>query len=165
MSDIVIRPAGLQDSAALCEIYNHYIANTFITFEEDLLSESDMEQRQQNVHAAGLPWLIAEDRGAVIGYAYGNTWKERTAYRHTAEVTVYLAPTCVGRGAGSSLYQGLFAALKDSAVHIAIGGIALPNEASVALHEKMGMKKVAHFNEVGYKFGKWIDVGYWQAVL
>ena len=162
---MVIRPAGEQDAAALCEIYNHYIANTFITFEEDLLSETEMSQRQKNVQAAGLPWLVAEDQGAVIGYAYGNTWKERSAYRHTVEVTVYLAQPSISLGAGSKLYSALFGALKKSSVHIAIGGIALPNETSIALHEKMGMKKVAHFNEVGYKFGKWIDVGYWQATL
>ena len=71
----------------------------------------------------------------------------------------------MGRGAGSGLYHALFSALKESSVHIVIGGIALPNEASVALHEKMGMKKVAHFNEVGFKFGEWIDVGYWQKIL
>lgn len=165
MSTIIIRPAGQQDSAALCEIYNHYIAHTFITFEEDLLSSNDMGERQQQVQAAGLPWLVAEDQGVVIGYAYGNRWKERSAYRHTAEVTVYLEPSSLGRGAGSGLYHALFSALKESSVHIVIGGIALPNEASVALHEKMGMKKVAHFNEVGFKFGEWIDVGYWQKIL
>ena len=165
MSTIVIRPAEQRDSAALCGIYNHYIAHTFITFEEDLLSNTDMGERQQQVEAAGLPWLVAEDQGIVIGYAYGNKWKERSAYRHTVEVTVYLEPSSLGRGAGSRLYHALFNALKESSVHIAIGGIALPNEASVALHEKMGMNKVAHFNEVGFKFGEWIDVGYWQKIL
>jgi len=165
LSTIVIRPAEAQDAAAICEIYNHYIEHTFITFEEELLTASDIVERLQGVTAIGLPWLLAEDQGTVVGYAYGSKFKDRSAYRYTAEITIYLAPACTGHGAGTSLYKALFQALRETSVHVAIGGIALPNAASVALHEKMGMKKVAHFEEVGCKFGKWLDVGYWQVTL
>ena len=115
----------------------------------------------------GLPWLVAEGPAQeCAGYAYaGRRHKNRCAYRHSVEVTVYVEPEAVGAGWGTQLYAGLFAALRQTAAHFAVGGIALPNDASVALHEKFGMRKVAHFSEVGFKFDRWIDVGYWQLLL
>jgi L-amino acid N-acyltransferase YncA len=92
-------------------------------------------------------------------------WRERFAYRFSVEVTVYLAPTFTGNGVGSQLYDALFSVLKSRSIHSVIGGITLPNLASVALHEKFGLEKVAHFKEVGFKFEQWKDVGYWQGVL
>lgn len=165
MSTILIRPAETADAAAICEIYNHYIEHTVITFEEVLLTAGDIDQRLQDINAIGLPWLVAEVQGVVIGYAYAGKFRDRSAYRYTAEVTVYLAPAGTGQGAGTRLYNALFEALRERSIHIVIGGITLPNVASVALHEKMGMEKVAHLEEVGCKFGKWLDVGYWQATL
>jgi len=96
---------------------------------------------------------------------YASKWHGRSAYRFSTEITVYLAPAHVGRGIGSQLYARLFPILRDRGIHAVIGGIALPNEASVALHEKFGLEKVAHFKEVGYKFDRWIDVGSWQGIL
>ena len=165
MSTILIRPAETADAAAICEIYNHYIEHTVITFEEVLLTAGDIDKRLQDINAIGLPWLVAEVQGVVIGYAYAGKFRDRSAYRYTAEVTVYLAPAGTGQGAGTRLYNALFEALRERSIHIVIGGITLPNVASVALHEKMGMEKVAHLEEVGCKFGKWLDVGYWQATL
>ena len=165
MSTILIRPAETADAAAICEIYNHYIEHTVVTFEEVLLTAGDIDKRLQDINAIGLPWLVAEVQGVVIGYAYAGKFRDRSAYRYTAEVTVYLAPAGTGQGAGTSLYNALFEALRERSIHIVIGGITLPNVASVALHEKMGMEKVAHLEEVGCKFGKWLDVGYWQATL
>lgn len=165
MSTILIRPAETADAAAICEIYNHYIEHTVITFEEVLLTAGDIDQRLQDINAIGLPWLVADVQGVVIGYAYAGKFRDRSAYRYTAEVTVYLAPAGTGQGAGTRLYNALFEALRERSIHIVIGGITLPNVASVALHEKMGMEKVAHLEEVGCKFGKWLDVGYWQATL
>ena len=98
------------------------------------------------------------------GYAYAAPWRARAAYRHSVETSIYLAPGAGGRGLGARLYRALFAAL-PSHVHAAIGGVSLPNPASVALHERLGFRKVAHFREVGRKFGRWIDVGYWQRLL
>ncbi len=124
-----------------------------------------MENRISEIQEAGLPWLVAIDASRVIGYARASKWKGRSAYRFSIESTVYLAPGYSGNGIGSLLYEALIRELKESGFHVMIGGIALPNPASVALHEKFGMKQVAHFNEVGFKFDKWIDVGYWQVTL
>jgi phosphinothricin acetyltransferase len=114
---------------------------------------------------ASLPWLLWEEEGAVRGYAHASKWKGRCAYRHSAEVTVYLHPAFTGRGIGSKLYEALLADLRERGFHTAIGGIALPNPSSIALHERFGFRKVAHFDEVGWNFGGWIDVGYWQLLL
>jgi L-amino acid N-acyltransferase YncA len=89
----------------------------------------------------------------------------RCAYRYSVESTVYLDPSFTGKGVGTRLYERLLASLRASGIHVVIGGIALPNPRSVAFHEKFGLTKAAHFNEVGFKFGEWIDVGYWQARL
>ncbi|KZY72856.1 phosphinothricin acetyltransferase, partial [Oleiphilus sp. HI0065] len=112
-----------------------------------------------------LPWLVAEIDGRVIGYAYAAPWRERSAYRHSVEVSVYLEQKIALRGVGSLLYSALFEALEASDVHVALAGIALPNDRSIALHEKFEMKKVAHLSQVGRKFDQWIDVGYWQRIL
>ena len=161
----MIRTATAGDADAIARIYNHYVANTIITFEEQAVSSEEMAARIAEVAAASLPWLVAEQDGRVVGYAYASKWKGRCAYRFSAECTVYLDPDCVGRGYGTQLYESLFAALRERGMHAVIGGVALPNPASVALHEKLGMRKVAQFGEVGYKFDRWIDVGYWQATL
>jgi phosphinothricin acetyltransferase len=169
MTDIapptLIRPAVTADGEALAHLYNLYVANTIITFEEQALTGADMSARIAEVDAAGLPWLVAERGGVLLGYAYASKWKGRCAYRFSAETTVYLAPDAGRRGLGTRLYAALFAQLRLAGIHSAIGGIALPNAASVALHEKLGMHKVAEFEQVGFKFGRWIDVGYWQRLL
>ena len=161
----MIRPANTADSEAMVAIYNHYIRHSAATFEEEDLSAGDMSARLQKVNALGLPWLVAEEQGVLIGYAYANQWRERSAYRFSVESTIYLSHEVTGGGRGSKLYGALFEALRALEVHAVIGGITLPNPASVALHEKMGMRKVAEFPEVGYKQGRWLDVGYWQVNL
>jgi phosphinothricin acetyltransferase len=124
-----------------------------------------MAQRIRDVSAV-LPWLVHEDAaGRVTGYAYATKWRVRSAYRFSAETSVYVAPGQGGQGIGSALYTALLAALRQRGVHMAIGGIAQPNPASVALHERLGFVKVAHFSEVGRKFDRWIDVGYWELRL
>jgi L-amino acid N-acyltransferase YncA len=136
-----------------------------VTFEEEPVAESEISRRMEEVRRARLPWLVAERSGAVVGYAYAAPWRPRRGYRFSAEVTVYVAPGEAGRGIGSLLYSDLFDELRKCGVHVALGGIALPNDASVALHEKFGFKKTAHLEEVGFKFDRWIDVGYWQRIL
>jgi len=160
-----VRPAEPGDASAIAAIYNHYIAETVITFEELPVPAAEIARRIEDVRAAALPWLVAEQAGRILGYAYATKWRDRSAYRFSAEVTVYLDPSDVGRGIGSKLYAELFPRLRARGVHAALGGIALPNEASIALHEKFGMRKVAHLEEVGFKFDRWIDVGYWQCTL
>lgn len=160
-----IRDAVADDAKAIAAIYNPFIANTTISFEEEPVSDAAMAQRIADVQAGGLPWLVAERDGRVTGYAYATKWRVRHAYRFSVESSVYLAPDCAGQGLGTALYAALFEQLAARGCHLVIGGIALPNDASVALHEKMGYEKVAHFREVGFKFGRWLDVGYWQKTL
>jgi phosphinothricin acetyltransferase len=124
-----------------------------------------MARRVREVEAASLPWLVADEDGAVLGYAYASPWKKRPAYRYAVEITVYLDPEATHRGLGTALYRSLFSKLRDRPVHAVIGGIALPNPESVRLHEKFGMRKVAHFEAVGFKFSHWIDVAYWEVRL
>lgn len=162
----MIRSVFKEDAISIAEIYNHYISETIITFETEVVSPENMFDRISKIQSDELPWLVAEDdSGKVIGYAYASKWRERFAYRFSAEVTVYLSPNYSGKGIGTQLYEALFSELKLRSIHSVIGGIALPNQASVALHEKFGLEKVAHFKEVGYKFNQWLDVGYWQGAL
>lgn len=160
-----IRNVSPADAAEIAQIYNHYIANTIITFEEEVVSGDIISERIKEVQLSQLPWLVAEQEGDILGYSYASKWHGRCAYRFSTEVTVYLDPDHVGKGIGSGLYSNLLAALKSQGIHAALGGIALPNEASIKLHEKMGFLKVAQFKEVGFKFNRWIDVGYWQLIL
>ena len=165
----MIRLATEADAAEIADIYNYYIRNSTATFEENEVTPEDIVSRVQEVIGSGFPWLVAQgsEKGSekVIGYAYANRWNPRAAYRHTAEVTIYLLPEDTSTGSGTKLYEALFSRLREKSIHVAIGGITLPNPASVAIHEKFGMKKVAHFEDVGYKFGEWLDVGYWQVTL
>lgn len=165
MTTPLIRPATPADAAAIVAIYNPYVAATTITFEEDPVAEADMAQRVADVAAAGLPWLVAELEGKLVGYAYATRWRVRPAYRHSVESTVYVDGARTGQGVGRALYAALLDALRGRGLHLVIGGIALPNAASVGVHEALGFRKVAHFAEVGKKFGRWIDVGYWQLIL
>jgi L-amino acid N-acyltransferase YncA len=160
-----IRPAQACDADAIAALYNHYIADSIATFELEPVSAQDMRERIGSVQARGLPWLLAEAGGRLCGYAYAGPWRARAAYRQAVESSVYLAPWATGRGVGLRLYTALMARLRDCEVHTMIGGIALPNAASVGLHERLGFAKVAHFSEVGCKFGRRIDVGYWQRRL
>lgn len=160
-----VRPASVHDVAAICTIYNAYVTTTTITFEEEAVTEQDMAQRIVDVHAGGLPWQVVEVNGAVVGYAYATKWRVRPAYRYSVETTIYLDQAFAGRGLGRILYAALLDELRKRELHLVIGGVALPNESSVALHEKLGFRKIAHFTEVGKKFGCWIDVGYWELTL
>jgi phosphinothricin acetyltransferase len=163
---VIIRPARKEDAAAIAEIYSYYIKNTVITFEEQSVNADDMLQRISETQDQKLPYLVAIDTNdKVRGYAYASSWKGRCAYRFSVEVTVYLSHDASGHGLGSLLYEQLFSELKAASYHVVIAGISLPNPVSVALHEKFGMRKVAHFDEVGFKFGQWVDVGYWQCEL
>lgn len=166
---MIIRPASQADANAITDIYNHYISNTVVTFEETPLAAVEMAGRLQAVQSASLPWLVGETQTGgqhtVLGYAYATPWKTRSAYRYSVESSVYLAPGAAGKGFGTALYRALLEELKGTSVHSVMGGIALPNAASVALHERLGFRKIAHLQEVGYKSGQWLDVGYWQILL
>jgi phosphinothricin acetyltransferase len=165
MPIIDIRPATSADAARIVAIYNRYVADTTISFEEQPVPEAEMAERIRDVADAGLPWLVAVHEGEPVGYAYATRWRVRPAYRHSVESTVYLADGASGRGWGTLLVGRLIEQLRAAGLRTVIAGIAQPNERSVALHERLGFRKVAHFADVGYKFGRWIDVGYWQLSL
>ena len=162
---MVLRHAVRSDAEALSRIYNHYVRETIVTFEEDPVTAPEMTQRLDDARALDLPWLVGEQGGMITGFAYAGRWRARSAYRASAETSIYLDPGQVGHGHGRRLYEAMLTKLEEKGMHAAIGGIALPNEASIALHEKLGFEKVAHFREVGYKFNRWIDVGYWQRLF
>jgi L-amino acid N-acyltransferase YncA len=159
-----LRDAVAADAAAIAAIYNHYVATTVISMESDPVGVGEMTRRIAEVQDAALPWLVFEEDGAMLGYAYASKWRARPGYRHAVESSVYVAAGLRGRGIGLTLYRALIARLAGR-FHCVIGGIALPNPASVALHERLGFCQVACFKEVGHKFGNWVDVAYWQLHL
>jgi phosphinothricin acetyltransferase len=160
----MIRPVRPEDAADICEIYNYHVLNTVVTFEEEPVSVDEMMNRIATITARH-PWLVYEAAGKVAGYAYASAWKVRSAYRHTVESSVYIAEGHIGQGVGKMLYAALVAAVRAQGIHAIIGGAALPNDASVRLHESLGFKKIGEFKEVGWKFERWVDTGYWQLVL
>jgi phosphinothricin acetyltransferase len=159
---IVIRPVVPKDAAPICAIYNDHVTSTIVTFDETPLDAREMARR---IRAATLPWLVIEDDGAFAGYARAAPWKTRAAYRHTVESSVYVDALFQRRGHARRLYGALIDELRDRRVHAVLAGIALPNPASVALHESLGFVPSGTLPQVGRKFERWIDVGYWTLVL
>lgn len=160
----MIRRPHPDDAADICRIYNHYIAETTVTFATDPVPPQEMVSLLASA-SERFPWVVWEDEGRVLGYAAASEWKSRCAYQFSVETTIYLDPGAVGRGIGTRLYRDLLGRVKSAGHHSALGGIALPNPGSVALHEKLGFVKVGHLKEVGWKFERWVDVGYWQKML
>lgn len=161
----MLRAATPADAAAIAAIYNHYVLHTIVTFEEEAVSADEITARIREVQGAGIPWFVWEENGRVLGYTYASKWKSRCSFRYSLETTVYLDKDATGRGLGRKLYTPLIEALRAQKYHALIGGISIPNPASIALHEKLGFQKIGHFREVGWKFNQWIDVGYWELVL
>jgi phosphinothricin acetyltransferase len=139
-TNIRVRSALATDAEVIACIYNYYIQNTVITFEEEPVSAQTMAVRLAEVRNASLPWLVAELDGSLVGYAYANKWKVRSAYRYSVETTIYLEHGREGMGIGKRLYSELLSLLRARGMHVAIGGAALPNDASVALHEKLRLR-------------------------
>ena len=160
----MIRPARPADAARICEIYNHFVRETVITFEEVPVDADEMAGRIRDVLTLA-PWLVAEENGIIAGYGYATPWKARSAYRFAMESTIYMAAEFSGQGIGGTLYATLIAELRTRDIHCAIGGIALPNPASIRLHERLGFQKIGQFREVGWKFDQWVDVGYWELLI
>jgi len=152
------------DAAACAAIYGEYVRDTVISFETTPPSADEMAariERMQRTH----PWLVAEDDGRVVGFAYGSAHHERAAYRWAADVSVYIEPASHRRGIGRALYATLFDMLRAQRLLIACAGITLPNDASLALHESFGFVPVGVYRGIGYKSGAWRDVGWWQLEL
>lgn len=158
----VVRAVRTADAGSICAIYNHHVTDTVVTFEETPVAADEMARRiRESTH----PWLVLEDGGALAGYASASTWKTRASYRHAVESSVYVDPRFQRRGHGGRLYEALFGELRARRVHCVLAGIALPNAASVALHESLGFVPAGVLREVGRKFDRWVDVGYWTLVL
>jgi phosphinothricin acetyltransferase len=138
--------------------------NTVVTFEEQEVTTEEMQRRIGEVQQHHV-WLVYETDGVVAGYAYAGMWKARSAYKHSVESSIYLSEDEKGKGIGKSLYFALIVELRNRDIHAVIGGVALPNDVSIRLHEALGFKKIGQFHEVGLKFGQWVDVGYWELVL
>jgi L-amino acid N-acyltransferase YncA len=160
----MIRSAEPADADSLCEIYNHYVRTAVATFEEEPVSADDMRRRVAEVQTHFF-WLVYEDGEGVAGYAYASKWKARAAYRHSVELSVYVSPERQGLGIGRQLYAELLRRLLERDVRSVVGGVAGHNAASIALHLSFGFEQVAHFRDVGHKFGQWVDVTYFQLLL
>ena len=156
-----IRYVKVEDAPLVAEIYNYYIQNTHHTFETDPLSAEEMQKRISDI-IEDYPYLVAEENGEILGYAYAAQFKMRRAYAYSAEVSIYVKNEAKQKKIGTQLYVKLFDELAETSIHAIFAGIALPNDPSVFFHERLGFEKVAHFREVGYKLGRWIDVGYWE---
>ncbi len=160
----LIRLATAADAAAIRDIYAPYVTDACTSFEYEVPTVDVMLGRIVGVNRKHA-WLVAEQDGRIIGYAYGAPHRARTAYQWSVEVSVYLDRSAQRKGIGRALYEALFERLRAQGYYNAYAGIALPNEASVRLHEAMGFQSIGVFRAVGYKFGRWHDVGWWQMEL
>ncbi|MFD1162452.1 MULTISPECIES: GNAT family N-acetyltransferase [Hwangdonia] len=157
----MIRPFHIKDTQTLLDIYNYYVLNSIVTFDIEPLSIEAFTEKTNAINQT-YPFLVFEENNVILGYAYGSKWRPKPAYNHTVESTVYVKHGAHGKKIGTKLYTELLRLLKQENYHVVLGGLTLPNEASVQLHEKFGFKQVAHFKEVGLKFNQWLDVGFWQ---
>ncbi|MEA2211882.1 MAG: hypothetical protein QOF83_1830 [Solirubrobacteraceae bacterium] len=155
-------PAG--DGAACAAIYAPSVTNGAASFEEVAPDSAEMTERIART-SQRYPWLVAEDGGDILGYAYATEHRARSAYRWAADTTVYVSDRHHRRGAGRALYGALLPLLRRQGLYAAVAGITLPNQASVGLHEHMGFALVGHYRDIGFKHGEWRTVGWWQARL
>jgi phosphinothricin acetyltransferase len=149
------------DIEQMTEIYNYYIENTPQTFETEPIDAEQMRKRVSET-AENYPFLVAEEENQILGYAYASRFKLDQEYAYSASVAIYVRAGETSKGIGTQLYMALFEKLSSTDFHTIVAAISLPNEAGVRFHEKLGFKKVAHFYQIGYKLGRWVDVGYWQ---
>jgi phosphinothricin acetyltransferase len=153
-----------RDAAACAAIYAPFVRDTAVSFEERPPSPDEFADHIERVSRTH-PWLVAEEDGEVVGYAYGCPHRERAAYRWAAEVTVYVNPAHHRKRIATTLYRELFGLLSAQGIHILCAGVTLPNPASVSLHESLGFEAVGVYRKIGYKLGRWHDVGWWQLPL
>lgn len=159
-----IRPAVTADFEAIAALTNIYINTTAIHFSYEPVTAAELRGLWEKYRAT-YPFLVAEIDGRFAGYAKAGVWRDRTAYQWTPECGIYIEPWAQGKGVGSKLYGALIDGLRAQGFHSVIGGITLPNEPSVRLHEKLGFVKISHVKHAGWKFGAWHDVGFWQLML
>ncbi|TDW65664.1 GNAT family N-acetyltransferase [Kribbella pratensis] len=161
---VQVRDASAADAVACAAIYAPYVTDSAITFEIDPPGPEEMASRiaqAQSTHA----WLVAEDEGRVVGYAYGGPMKPRAAYRWSCEVSVYLEPGRRRTGAGRALYEALFTRLTERGYRTAVAGMTLPNPASEGLHKSLGFEPIGTYRNIGWKLDNWHDVAWVQRPL
>lgn len=161
---VSIRPTMEADFPAIAELTNVFITTSAVHFAYEPVTTAEMREQWEQTREK-YPWLTAECEGRFAGYAKASMWRSRTAYSWTAEAGIYMHADFRGRGMGRALYAALIEELRRRGFRSVIGGIALPNEASVKLHESLGFVSVGVVREAGYKMGRWHDVGFWQRVL
>jgi L-amino acid N-acyltransferase YncA len=162
-----VRRALPADVPHMRAIYNHYVQNSTVTFDEDALTLAEMRAKFQLVEKLGFPWLVAESpRGEILGYAYVTPWKTKAAYRYTVENSIYLGAAATGKGIGRALMTELLAQAKAAGIKEVIAVIADRGaDASIALHEKFGFVNQGHMGKVGFKFGRWLGTVFMQKSL
>ena len=153
-----LRDATARDIPYMLEIYNHYVANSTVTFDEDPLTLKEMRKKFERVHELGYPWIVAvSPRDVLLGYAYVTPWKPKAAYRFTVENSIYLGPASTGKGIGKALMAELLPRAKAAGVKEVIAVIADKGaEPSVAMHRNFGFTEIGHMGKVGFKFGRWL---------
>ena len=161
---MLIRSVSSDDFEAIANLTNHYILGTAIHFGYDPVAAGELRE-QWSKHRARFPFLVAELNGEFAGYAKAGTWRDRTAYSWIVETGIYVRPEVHGRGVGKAMYRVLLDTLKAQGFHAAIGGITVPNAASIRLHESVGFVHVGTVKQAGWKFNTWHDAGFWQVVL
>jgi phosphinothricin acetyltransferase len=160
----ILRIAEPADATGILAIYAPYCDASVVSFETAAPTVEEMSKRIESV-LRDYPWLVCEIDGQIVGYVYASRHRERAAYRWTVEVTVYVATAHHRRGIGRALYSSLFSILAEQNYIKAFAGITLPNPASVGLHESLGFSPIGVYPSVGYKLGRWLDVGWWQRGL
>jgi phosphinothricin acetyltransferase len=161
---IRIRAARAEDADAIAAIYAPHVTEGAASFVERAPTADEMRARIAKLEGR-FPWLVAEEDGGLLGYAYADRFRDRTAYRWAVETTVYVADGAQRRGVGRLLYARLLDSLRAQGFTQAIAAISLPNDASVKLHELAGFRRAGVYRQVGWKLGRWVDVGLWQAQL
>lgn len=161
---LMIRYVRNDDASEIAEIYNYYVRETTISFETVPLSAEDMARRISSI-ADEFPYLVFEHDGVIQGFCYAHRWKERAAYCHTLETTVYLAPACKRKGIGSMLMSRLIDECRKIGVKSLIACITAGNSASIMMHRSLGFREASYFASVGCKFGEWLDVTDYQLIL
>ena len=165
-ADVQVRAAASTDLEAINDVYNHYVTDTHITFDlEPMTMDTRREWFTDYADHGRHRLFVALSGDQVIGYASSSRFRPKPGYDTSVEASVYLAPDAVGRGAGKRLYERLFKSIEGEDIHRAYAGIALPNPASIALHERFGFKRVALFTEQGRKFGRYWDVAWFEKPL
>lgn len=160
----MIRSVKISDAKDIVNIYNYYVLNTNITFEEEELTIKDMEDRIIE-KTKNHPWIVYEEDNKVIGYAHLSQWHNKSAYKFSNESSIYLDINSRGKKIGIKLYEELLRLAKEYNIHTIVAGITIPNDASIGIHERLGFEKIAEFKEIGFKNNQWLDVGYWQKIL